>query len=1610
MTDTAKSKDVPIHTRKSQRKSDHRAWFKFFALLALAAVMGFTLALFVSLPEPRPSYNLFRRLLKAEQPFRLGIPTQDNGECAVSFSQQCTEVGEEVGASLATEGGDDRPAGAPLAPPPSPILPAGTRVVLINLKRRPERLKDMQAVAQQLHLLDQLYVQEAVDGTNMGEDGLRRYAVEKLGITAELSFEDAGWGNPYSVFGTLLSHATVLADFLESKDNFALVLEDDIHLAKGLDDALRALAMLTELDPHSFDMIYLESLMVRDFDLVGSGRFMSLHPKASPDSPAKLIPEVLGMGAILYSRKAAATFIEHVRRAPNRPCDLIWSLILQDPHRQVRALVADPPVFRQYLFKYTSDNRKTVQQVRFLLYRSEHGEMKDEEQVYLEWSKAAEFCQEVVDASEDLEEMVELDRLLDRILWLTKSRLNGTIMARVVKRLQMEDLLRALRIKLSRYNMCWEAMELNQTSGLPCFLHSATDGFVPQELPAQTSARQCQNLTQKVGASLATEAGLPAGTRVVLINLKRRPERLKDMQAVAQQLHLLDRLYVQEAVDGTNVGEDGLRRYAVEKLGITAELSFEDAGWGNPYSVFGTLLSHATVLADFLERKDNFALVLEDDIHLAKGLDDALRALAMLTELDPHSFDMIYLESLMVRDFDLVGSGRFMSLHPKASPDSPAKLIPEVLGMGAILYSRKAAATFIEHVRRAPNRPCDLIWSLILQDPHRQVRALVADPPVFRQYLFKYTSDNRKTVQQVRFLLYRSEHGEMKDEEHVFLEWSQAAGYCQEVLATSKDREDTGECIRVLRQTLNWATQSASDGTILSRVVKRLQIDDLLSALQTKLDQSLDKNKLAHQAFALTTPILTAGKNNCASCVHEDAQKALQLYLNRTWTYLAEKFLSFPSLGCEPDLAQLASREESQDLQSKKSFCEPVADAVFIISPRDALEPMWTPLMSLVAPHLEVIEAFPADKLNPHYHSAEYRMPRAGTFQGDSAAIRARVKSHRRALQRFLSTQYKTSLVLEQEVELASTLYYLRSHRHTLPSTWEWSGLASSPQFAGEAVQIHSSVWKSSRIQSAYAYLITRSGAVKVLSYSLPMFGSLDAMFSQFSLAGKMDCYFANPPSFSDNQSTDLKEAPIPEGFSLERASISRALAAESELPLSLAESEAWRIQQLSSLCGQQAQLPLCASASDADVQRLEQNHCRVVVGEGPSSHHADTAEQEFMTKFPQQLSQLGLERLVVWGLRDKFHTHMFLHASFLRAFIHMLGISPQTVSVCHLDESDGPAATALLTRALVVASPQHMLFGHDPALLLLPASASNMYIMHGDVPFHLKPLQLSGRLVRWLVWGPAGSTPVVESKDFVLPSMPWQSNPDECWRPVRTAPTPQHKFFSFCSREMIMAMPWATHLLPSEIRQRKVELERMPENLHEDAKSKEPVVFIGSIWTANADKFLELLQGCAQEQQNVIRYGRFKAVHPDQLKGLEPFMQNGSLVDMGALDSEHPVHVHNVLSKSRFGLSLQGEVHLGSGGLDCYIADRVLNVIGSGLHVVSNNPCAKELLNYSNAVHVANTSDLCRAGARAAASQREPNGRVSLMELMEQVARHHTYMSRFTMLLEAMLEIQAET
>ena len=176
-------------------------------------------------------------------------------------------------------------------------------------------------------------------------------------------------------------------------------------------------------------------------------------------------------------------------------------------------------------------------------------------------------------------------------------------------------------------------------------------------------------------------------------------------------------------------------------------------------------------------------------------------------------------------------------------------------------------------------------------------------------------------------------------------------------------------------------------------------------------------------------------------------------------------------------------------------------------------------------------------------------------------------------------------------------------------------------------------------------------------------------------------------------------------------------------------------------------------------------------------------------------------------------------------------------------------------------------------------------------------------------MWGPNAGTPVLDSREYVLPALPWTPHPDLCWRPLRDEPS---RFFSVCREEMLVAAPWATEALPSEIERHRSEIQldtrsRETSGTTKLAQPPTPLVFIGSVWRGNSNNFLAFLKGCAAANVTVHRYGVF---YDPGMTPLQPFLDNGTFVNFGPMNSS--INASTLLQQSPFGIAIQGATHLG--------------------------------------------------------------------------------------------------
>eukprot|EP00808_Paulinella_micropora_P000567 g57031.t1 len=249
------------------------------------------------------------------------------------------------------------------------------RVVVINLKRRAERLQHMEALARELGLQEQMRVFEALDGKALGEEQLRQYAADTLGIAANLTF--AQGANTLGSQALLLSVTTVLLEFLASNDSAILVMEDDQLLGPvkrmprhTVDCTRSGLAEAAALiEERNVAMIWLGYTFVSaDVELQESAGRHGSHRRLYRAALMSANTFVVGTGALVYSRAAAERVVAEVRRDPNNSLNIVLENVLA-AHSDVRDSIwlTKPALFEPGCYEFESDLRTSADTANILL-------------------------------------------------------------------------------------------------------------------------------------------------------------------------------------------------------------------------------------------------------------------------------------------------------------------------------------------------------------------------------------------------------------------------------------------------------------------------------------------------------------------------------------------------------------------------------------------------------------------------------------------------------------------------------------------------------------------------------------------------------------------------------------------------------------------------------------------------------------------------------------------------------------------------------------------------------------------------------------------------------------------------------------------------------------------------------------------------------------------------------------------------------------------------------------------------------------------------------------------------------------------------------------------
>ena len=185
-------------------------------------------------------------------------------------------------------------------------------VAVINIEGNFNRKNSMLDLIDQLGVADQTTFFSALDGTKLGREKLAGTA-QQLGIHTKLQFDgDSVEGDPVRVKAILLSHLSILADFLENRqESFLLICEDDIGLLSGEEmDSVRSFI-------HLRDMVDMGFLDASHFFWLEWFQAIGLDP---PMPPARLHRVrlgynedafIFGLGAMLYSKEGAKRFLRN---------------------------------------------------------------------------------------------------------------------------------------------------------------------------------------------------------------------------------------------------------------------------------------------------------------------------------------------------------------------------------------------------------------------------------------------------------------------------------------------------------------------------------------------------------------------------------------------------------------------------------------------------------------------------------------------------------------------------------------------------------------------------------------------------------------------------------------------------------------------------------------------------------------------------------------------------------------------------------------------------------------------------------------------------------------------------------------------------------------------------------------------------------------------------------------------------------------------------------------------------------------------------------------------------------------------------------------------------
>ncbi len=339
---------------------------------------------------------------------------------------------------------------------------------------------------------------------------------------------------------------------------------------------------------------------------------------------------------------------------------------------------------------------------------------------------------------------------------------------------------------------------------------------------------------------------------------------------------------------------------------------------------------------------------------------------------------------------------------------------------------------------------------------------------------------------------------------------------------------------------------------------------------------------------------------------------------------------------------------------------------------------------------------------------------------------------------------------------------------------------------------------------------------------------------------------------------------------------------------------------------------------------------------------------------------EMGIKKVVIYGYKEKIHTHYWIQSAFYRAFAFLqeAGIPFELT----WDDNRSLLRSKDLENTLVIGN-----LNVGNVDFALPLTDKAYYIVHNHAPKRLnarryRNLKEAGRCITFEVF---------RGKVY-----------DDTHAPINKEPC--HALSILHSNAVLT---WGTDLLPDEIEQN---IEKVRSEFSQNKQNRQ-VVFVGSIWRVNKDAITDVINYCIENNLSFDQYGGYV------VKDFNPCTHSNVSFHKQYIDLETNA---KLIRDAYIAPAIQGKSQLSnSEDVGNYVPCRIFKNISYGNFGVTNNATANALFDNKLIYH----SDISELMKLAEIHTKDVNACNTLLQLMDEVKTKHTYINRIETLLFAL-------